>query len=81
VARAGLTPEKVTAAGPDLADELGFAAVTISELARRLGVKVASLYSHVNGSDDLRTRIALLALDELATLGDERWRGAPAGTP
>src|SRR6478735_11289046 len=64
--RAGLTTQRVVAAGADLADELGFAHVTPSELARRFGVKVASLYSHVGGADDLRARIALLALDELA---------------
>jgi AcrR family transcriptional regulator len=64
--RAGLTRERVVAAGAELADEVGFAHVTPSELARRLGVQVASLYSHVGGADDLRTRIALLALQEIA---------------
>lgn len=64
--RAGLTPERVTEVGADLADEIGFDAVTISEVARRTGVKVASLYAHVAGSEDLRTRIALLGLVEMA---------------
>lgn len=75
MARAGLTSDKVAHAGADLADELGFDRVTVSELARRLGVQVASLYSHVSGSDDLRTRIALIALDELADLGEESVAG------
>jgi AcrR family transcriptional regulator len=75
VARAGLTPDKVAAAGAELADELGFERVTITEVARRLGVQVASLYSHVQGSDDLRTRIALLGLRELADRGDEALAG------
>lgn len=66
MARAGLTPERLTRAGADLADEVGFDQVTVSELARRFGVQVASLYSHVRSSHDLRTRIALLALEELA---------------
>ncbi|MGW1717411.1 TetR/AcrR family transcriptional regulator [Streptomyces sp. NPDC002156] len=65
-ARAGLTTERVTRAGADLADEVGFDQVTASELARRFDVKVASLYSHVKNTHDLRTRIALLALEELA---------------
>ncbi|WP_369037286.1 MULTISPECIES: TetR/AcrR family transcriptional regulator [Streptomyces] len=65
-ARAGLTTERLTRAGADLADEVGFDQVTASELARRFDVKVASLYSHVKNTHDLKTRIALLALEELA---------------
>ncbi|MEV5153952.1 TetR-like C-terminal domain-containing protein [Streptomyces werraensis] len=64
--RAGLTAERLTRAGTTLADEVGFDQVTVSELARRFDVKVASLYSHVRNSHDLKTRIALLALEELA---------------
>ncbi|MFJ8469359.1 TetR/AcrR family transcriptional regulator [Streptomyces swartbergensis] len=66
MARVGLTPERLTQAGAELADEVGFDQVTVSALARRFDVKVASLYSHVKNSQDLRTRIALLALTELA---------------
>ncbi|MDT3725858.1 TetR-like C-terminal domain-containing protein [Streptomyces sp. DSM 41972] len=64
--RVGLTTERLTQAGATLADEVGFDQVTVSELARRFDVKVASLYSHVRNSHDLKTRIALLALEELA---------------
>ncbi|MGW6206930.1 TetR/AcrR family transcriptional regulator [Streptomyces sp. NPDC055089] len=67
--RAGLTPERLTRAGAELADEVGFDQVTVSALARRFDVKVASLYSHLKNSHDLRTRIALLALEELADRG------------
>ncbi|MCI4065280.1 WHG domain-containing protein [Micromonospora sp. R77] len=66
MARAGLTRERLIRAGADLGDEVGFDQVTVSALARRFGVTVASLYSHVRNSSDLRTGIALLALDELA---------------
>lgn len=66
--RAGLSTPRLVAAGADLADEIGFDRVSISELARRFEVKVPSLYSHVQGSHDLRTRIALLALEEMADL-------------
>ncbi|MES5825471.1 TetR/AcrR family transcriptional regulator [Streptomyces sp. RG80] len=69
MARAGLTAQRLTDVGADLADEIGFDQVTVSELARRLDVKVASLYSHVKNSHDLKTRIALLALEELADKG------------
>jgi AcrR family transcriptional regulator len=64
--RAGLSSERVTQAGAELADEIGFEAVTAAELARRLGVRTASLYSHVHSSADLKSRIAALALNELA---------------
>ncbi|MEV8034309.1 TetR/AcrR family transcriptional regulator [Streptomyces sp. NPDC002742] len=67
--RAGLNAERLTRAGAELADEVGFDQVTVSALARRFDVKVASLYSHLKNSDDLKTRIALLALDELADQG------------
>ncbi|GAA4836171.1 TetR/AcrR family transcriptional regulator [Saccharopolyspora rosea] len=66
MARVGLSAERLARAGAELADEVGFDQVTVSALARRFDVKVASLYSHLKNSQDLRTRIALLALDELA---------------
>ncbi|WP_408994663.1 TetR/AcrR family transcriptional regulator [Streptomyces sp. 1268] len=62
--RAGLTAERVTVAGAELADDIGLERVTMSQVARRLGVKDASLYTHVRGLEDLRGRIALLAADE-----------------
>ncbi|MGC4888691.1 TetR/AcrR family transcriptional regulator [Micromonospora sp. DT227] len=64
--RVGLSQERLIRAGAELADEVGFDQVTVSALARRFGVTVASLYSHVRNSQDLRTGIALLALGELA---------------
>ena len=69
MARIGLTTDRVAQAGAELADEVGFDRVTVSEIARRFDVKVASLYSHVKSSEDLRVRIALIALDELADRG------------
>jgi len=65
VARAGLTVDRVVVAAADLADEVGFEHVTLSALARRFGVKDASLYSHVKNLQDLRTRVAFLAGAEL----------------
>ncbi|MEU8260417.1 WHG domain-containing protein [Micromonospora sp. NPDC048999] len=75
MARAGLTAELLTRAGAELADEVGFDQVTVSALARRFDVAVASLYSHVRNSQDLRTRIALLALDEMAALAADALAG------
>jgi AcrR family transcriptional regulator len=70
IARAGLTAERLAQAGAELADEEGFENVTVSGLARRAGVKAASLYAHIASSEELRVRIAVLALDELADRGD-----------
>lgn len=73
--RAGLTSDRVTRAAADLADEVGLDAVTLSALARSFDVAVPSLYAHVRSSADVRTRVALLALEETA----ERAAGALAG--
>jgi AcrR family transcriptional regulator len=49
-----------------LADEAGFDAVTLSAVARRLGVRAPSLYSHVRDLDAVRDGVTMLALGELA---------------
>jgi AcrR family transcriptional regulator len=64
--RPGLNRSAVIAAAADLADELGFDAVTISVLARHLGVRSPTLYSHISGATDLRTAVTAYVLDELA---------------
>lgn len=64
--RAGLTADRLTRAAAELADEVGFEQVTVSALARGFGVKDASLYSHMRNLQELRTRVAALALTELA---------------
>ncbi|MBP2335330.1 AcrR family transcriptional regulator [Saccharothrix coeruleofusca] len=66
MARVGMTAERLTTAAAELADEVGFENVTVSALARRFGVKDASLYSHIRNAQELRVRVALLALAELA---------------
>lgn len=66
MARVGLTTGRLAQAGAELADQVGFDHVTVSAIARRFDVKVASLYSHVKSSGDLKTQIALLALAEIA---------------
>lgn len=64
--RAGLDPAAVVAAGAALADEVGFAKLTMGLLAERVGVRTPSLYKHVGGQEDLVRRIAALALSEAA---------------
>src|SRR3954469_2670869 len=64
--RAGLGTDTVVAAGADLADEVGFAGLSMGQLAERVGVRTPSLYKHVANQDDLNRRIAALALAEAA---------------
>ncbi|MFG3257602.1 TetR/AcrR family transcriptional regulator [Streptomyces sp. NPDC048172] len=73
--RAGLTTERVVRAGAELADEIGFDRVTPTELARRFDVRTASLYAHIKNHQDLRTRIALFALEELADRASDSLAG------
>ena len=73
--RAGLTRERLIAAGAELADAVGFEQVTLSALARQFGVQVASLYSHLENSEALRVGIALVALDRLADRAAEAVAG------
>ncbi|MFD7731218.1 TetR/AcrR family transcriptional regulator [Kitasatospora phosalacinea] len=64
-AHAGLTVERITRAAAELADRVGIEKVTVSALAREFGVKDASFYSHVKNLREIRTRVALLASDEM----------------
>ncbi|WMJ68959.1 TetR-like C-terminal domain-containing protein [Stenotrophomonas sp. 24(2023)] len=75
MARAGLTPDTLALAAAETADALGFEALTAAAVARRLGVRLPSLYSHVANLDELKGRVALLALQELADRVDEALAG------
>lgn len=66
MARAGLSTDRLVRAAAELADEVGFENVTAAALARRFSVREASLYSHIKNTRDLKTRLALLVLAELA---------------
>jgi AcrR family transcriptional regulator len=65
--RMGLTPDSVVAAAIELADRKGLDELTLAVLADRVGVKVPSLYKHVDGLEDLRRRIAVAGITTLAT--------------
>ena len=79
--RAGLSGGEVVAAAAGLADELGFAGLTMGLLAERLGVRTPSLYKHVGGLADLQHQLATLAMTELATSSATRCRAGPEPTP
>ncbi len=79
--RVGLGPAAVVAAGAALADEVGFAELSMGELAERVGVRAPSLYKHVTSQDDLNRRIAALALTEAADAvgaATQGWSGSDA---
>lgn len=73
--RAGLSPARLAQVGAELADEEGFEAVTATAVAGRVGVRAASIYAHVASSDELRVRICVLALGELADRGEQAIAG------
>lgn len=77
--RAGLDGAAVVEAAAAIADADGLAAVTLSTVAARLGVKPPSLYSHVGGLPDLRRRLALLAANELSAALAPAVAGLAAG--
>jgi AcrR family transcriptional regulator len=74
-ARPGLSRDAVVATAAALADAHGLRHVTLSAVAREAGVRTPSLYSHIQGTDDLRAGLATLALTELADRGDRALAG------
>lgn len=63
--RAGLAPGVVVTAGAALADEVGWANLTMGLLAARVGVRTPSLYKHINSLYALRRGIAVQAKRDL----------------
>ncbi|MFC8504174.1 TetR/AcrR family transcriptional regulator [Pedococcus sp. NPDC057267] len=71
--RRGLTRELVAGVAAEVADEMGFDALTLSAVAQRLGVSQPALYKHVPGIDALRRDVAVQAVEELVlAIGDAR---------
>ena len=66
--RAGLDAEAVVAAAAELADAEGLEAVTLARLAGSLGIRSPSLYAHIDGLEDLRSRIGARGARELAAV-------------
>jgi AcrR family transcriptional regulator len=49
----------------DVADEVGWEHLTLATVADRLGVRLPSLYKHIDSLDGLRRDVGLVALGEL----------------
>jgi len=76
-ARTPLNRDRVLAAAIEIADERGVGAVTMREVAARLGVEAMSLYNHVANKGDILDGMLDLAVEELDLPTDVRsWREA-----
>lgn len=64
--RVGLDTEAVVTAAAGLADAEGLERLTLARLAAALGIRTPSLYAHVDGLADLRTRLGARGARELA---------------
>ncbi|MBA2558512.1 MAG: WHG domain-containing protein [Propionibacteriales bacterium] len=64
--RAGLSTDRVVDEAAALADEIGLENLTMAEIAKRLHVRLPSLYKHVAGMPALRRQLAIRAKSELA---------------
>ncbi len=64
--RGRLTSDALTDAAIDIIETEGTPALTLSRVARELGVKPPSLYNHVDGLEGLRRNVAIRATEELA---------------
>jgi AcrR family transcriptional regulator len=66
VPRAGLNRERVVDEATVVADEVGFDRLSLAAVADRTGVRLPSLYKHIESLDGLRRDVAVRALGELA---------------
>ncbi len=64
--RAGLDETAVVDAAARLVDADGLDSLTVARVAAMLGVRAPSLYSHVDGLEDLRRRVGARGARELA---------------
>ena len=61
----GISRERVVAVAAELADAQGMDQLTLAQVAARLGVRLPSLYNHVDGLPGLRRELALLGCRQL----------------
>lgn len=63
--RAGLTREQVVAVAAELADAHGLEQLTLAKVAEQVGVRLPSLYNHVDGLPGLRRELTFVGLRQL----------------
>ncbi|MDA3936709.1 MAG: TetR/AcrR family transcriptional regulator C-terminal domain-containing protein [Actinomycetota bacterium] len=75
--RLPLNRDRILVAAVEIADERGVAAVTMREVASRLGVEAMSLYNHVANKDDILDGMVDLVVEQFAVPADaDYWREA-----
>jgi AcrR family transcriptional regulator len=75
--RQPLSRERVLRAAVALADESGFASLTMRKLAKKLGVEAMSLYNHVSSKDDLLDGMIDVVFSEIEVPSTEvDWKAA-----
>ncbi|MGR9281391.1 TetR/AcrR family transcriptional regulator [Rhizobium johnstonii] len=73
--RIGLNRNVVVEMAASIVDETGAVDLTMAMLAKRLGVALPSLYTHVRGLDHLRAEVALAVTIDLSGLMGEAIQG------
>lgn len=73
--RQGLGKESILQAAMALIEEKGIAQFSMGELAKRLNVKPASLYNHVDSLHDLLEQIGLTAISRLTEAENQAIQG------
>lgn len=58
--KVGVTRDRLVSIAGQLADEYGFDQFTLAQVAKRLGIRIPSVYNHVDGLPGLRRELALL---------------------
>lgn len=71
MAKKGLSNEKIYQAAADLVAEKGYDNFSLHELAARLDIKPASLYSHVKNAEEISTAVGLTAIAKLSEALDK----------
>jgi AcrR family transcriptional regulator len=64
--RIGLNATRVVEEAAEIADSEGLESLTMARLAAELGIRVPSLYKHINGLADLHRRLAEIAHRSMA---------------
>jgi|SRR6185437_4085070 len=65
MSRAGVTIERIVDIAAEIADQSGYACLTLARIAEACGVRPASLYKHVESLADVQHRLATRAMTEL----------------
>ena len=63
--RAGLSRDRVVDVAVAVADDVGFDRLSLAAVAQRVGVRLPSLYKHLESLDGLRRDVAVRAVEEL----------------